>query len=73
MTTKSSAKTCYGYDGLGYTVGDRVELHPGCDLWVQGARYGTVTAVFAGKPHIRLDKLPTKILRVAEDRLRRIE
>ena len=34
----------YGYDGLTIAVGDRVELHPGTDLWMRGARYGTVTA-----------------------------
>jgi hypothetical protein len=33
-----------GYDGNGYSVGDRVELHPGTDLWMRGARYGVVTA-----------------------------
>lgn len=35
----------YGYDGLGYTVGDRVELHPGTDLWMRGARYGSVVGM----------------------------
>jgi hypothetical protein len=28
-----------GYDGKPYTVGDRVELSPGLDLWVRGARF----------------------------------
>jgi hypothetical protein len=37
--------TVYGYDALGYTVGDRVELHPGTDLWMRGARYGTVVGM----------------------------
>jgi hypothetical protein len=32
----------YGYDGNGYSVGDRVELHPGLDWWARGCRYGTV-------------------------------
>jgi hypothetical protein len=31
-----------GYDGKAFTVGDRVEVHPGTDLWMMGARYGTV-------------------------------
>lgn len=34
-----------GYDGQPYTVGDRVELHPGMDLWMRGAKYGTVHSV----------------------------
>ena len=25
-----------------FTAGDRVEIHPNCDLWMQGARYGTI-------------------------------
>lgn len=40
-----------GPDGLGtyddantFAVGDRVEFHPGTDLWMTGARYGTVEA-----------------------------
>ena len=36
---------CHGYDGHGYTVGDRVELHPGTDLWMRGARYGDVVGL----------------------------
>jgi hypothetical protein len=35
----------YGYDGTQIEVGCRVELHPGTDLWMRGARYGTVTAL----------------------------
>lgn len=34
-----------GYDGKAYTVGDRVEIHPGTDLWMMGARYGTVQSI----------------------------
>ena len=34
-----------GYDGSTFTVGDRVEIHPGCDLWMMGARYGTVKSI----------------------------
>ena len=35
----------YGYDGLAYTVGSRVELHPGTDFWMRGARYGVVVGI----------------------------
>lgn len=34
-----------GYDGNGIRKGDRVQLHPATDLWMSGARYGTVTRV----------------------------
>ena len=39
------ANTVVGFDGVTYGVGDRVELHPGTDLWMQGARYGEVVPV----------------------------
>lgn len=32
----------YGYDGHAFTVGHRVEIHPSTDLWMRGARFGTV-------------------------------
>ncbi len=35
----------YGYDGLAYGVGDRVELHPATDMWMRGVRYGTVVGI----------------------------
>ena len=41
MTTE----TLIGYDGVPFTVGDRVEIHPGTDLWVRGARFGTVHSI----------------------------
>jgi hypothetical protein len=56
--------TIYGYDGLGYTVGDRVELHPGADLWMRGARYGVVVGISctpADRVRVRLDKLPGRV------------
>jgi hypothetical protein len=34
-----------GYDGSWFKAGDRVELHPGTDLWMRGARYGIVTRI----------------------------
>ena len=44
MTAMTSANPAglYGYDGNGFAIGDRVELHPGLDWWARGARYGTV-------------------------------
>jgi hypothetical protein len=48
-----------GYDGNGYGVGDRVELHPATDLWMRGARYGVVVGVSLtpkDRVRVKLDK-----------------
>ena len=50
-----------GYDGHGYTIGDRVEIHPGTDLWMRGARFGTVVGMSAtenDRVKVELDKIP---------------
>ena len=44
-----------GYDGSTYTIGDRVEIHPGTDLWMMGARYGTVHSFALGGDRVRVD------------------
>ena len=64
-----------GYDGKLYHVGDRVELHPGCDLWMQGAKYGVVVGQSQTKEDrvkVILDKLPKRKFSCPEDRLRKI-
>lgn len=56
-----TSSTLIGYDDKPYTVGDRVELHPGTDLWMQGARYGTVIgtrSTSADRVRVQLDKFP---------------
>ena len=68
--------TAYGYDGNGYNVGDRVELHPGTDLWMRGVRYGTVERMSLtpeDRVHVRLDKLPHKLYAGPEDCFRRVD
>lgn len=35
-------KDFVGFDGNGYKIGDRVQIHPGTDLWMKGVRYGVV-------------------------------
>jgi hypothetical protein len=65
--------TVYGYDGNGYSIGDRVELHPGCDLWMRGARFGRVVGMSLtpnDKVHVRLDKLPNCKFGAPADRFR---
>jgi hypothetical protein len=42
QTFGESLTTVTGYDGAPYGVGDRVEIHPGTDLWMRGARFGVV-------------------------------
>lgn len=34
-------------------TGDRVELHPATDLWMRGARFGTVKSV--GRKFVRVE------------------
>lgn len=64
-------RTVYGFDGSGIQEGDRVELHPACDLWMMGARFGNVTKLTQRSANVLLDKIPGKVIRVAHDLLRR--
>ena len=38
-----------------FTPGQRVQLHPGLDLWMRGARYGTVKKIGRDRVHVELD------------------
>ena len=68
-----------GYAGIPYEIGDRVELHPGTDLWMFGARYGEVIGT-RSTPNDRvrvllaqcLDNRPNKLFTCSEDTLRKI-
>jgi len=67
--------TAYGFDGSGYNVGDRVEIHPGTDLWMRGARYGTVIGISftpADRVRVEMDKLPGTRVCGHEDTFRRV-
>lgn len=69
-------RTVYGYDANGYSRGDRVELHPGCDLWMRGAKYGTVLAIVDTKRdqvRVELDRFPGRRFSGPADRFRRID
>lgn len=62
-------QTVYGYDGTAYGVGDRVEIHPGTDLWMRGARFGTVVRMSLtpkDRVHVKLDKVSGKVAGTAE-------
>lgn len=68
-------ETVTGFDGNGFTVGDRVELHPGTDLWMRGARFGTVIGIsLTPKDRVRveLDKLPGRKFSGSADTFRAI-
>ena len=59
----------YGYDGVSYALGDRVEIHPGTDYWMRGARYGTVVRVSLtpkDRVHVQLDKVAGAIAGTAD-------
>lgn len=45
------------YQGNTVTVGARVELSPATDLWMMGARFGTVVKVGRTLVHVKLDRL----------------
>jgi len=65
-----------GYDGSGYGIGDRVELHPGTDLWMRGARYGTVigsSLTSADRVRVQLDAMPGRKFAGHADTFRRID
>lgn len=38
-----------------FTVGERVQLHPATDLWMRGARYGSVVKIGRLLVSVRLD------------------
>lgn len=65
-----------GYDGRDYTVGDRVEIHPGTDMWMRGARYGTVVGMSItpnDRVKVELDKLPGRKYSGSGDTFKLIE
>jgi hypothetical protein len=56
---------------MDYRNGDRVELHPGCDAWMQGDRYGEIVDLQEEYAAVLMDK-SGQILRCSYDRLRKI-
>jgi hypothetical protein len=55
---KSRLPELLDYNGKPYQVGDRVEISPHFDLWMRGARFGTVIEWETGtmKIRVRLDR-----------------
>jgi hypothetical protein len=64
-----------GYDGSTFTVGDRVEIHPGTDLWMMGARYGTVRSIVPtseDRVRVEMDRVSGLRLSGPADRFRAV-
>ena len=52
-------------------IGRRVELHPGCDLWMRGAKFGIVKGVKDGVLLVRMDSPRVRQLqRLTPDRVK---
>ena len=67
--------TVTGFDGNGYTIGDRVEIHPGTDLWMRGARFGTVVGMSLtpkDRVHVELDRIPGRKFSGSADTFRAV-
>lgn len=72
MAKKKTKPSWTDYEGNSVGVGSRVELHPGMDLWMRGAKYGTITMSRKGKPCVRMDhKGVRKLVCVIPDNIRR--
>lgn len=64
-----------GYDGKEYRKGDRVELHPGTDMWMRGARFATVigmSATLDDMVKVELDKRPGRKYSGHEETFRKV-
>lgn len=70
------SETVDGYDGSTYTVGDRVEIHPGTDLWMMGARFGTVVGMRStpdDRIHVEMDKMSGRKFSGSADTFRAVQ
>jgi hypothetical protein len=39
-----------------FSIGDRVEVHPATDVWMQGDRFGVVVKIGRAKLTLRMDR-----------------
>jgi len=71
---RENDRIAVGYDGAPYSIGDRVEIHPGTDLWMSGARFGDVVGMvptLQDRVRVTLDKTGAKIWSGPADRFRK--
>jgi hypothetical protein len=60
MTNQHTLKFLRGRDTpatTDFAVGDRVQLHPATDLWMRGARWGTVAGIGRKLVRVHVDAL----------------
>ncbi len=75
----ATATEFVGYDGEPVCVGYRVELHPACDLWMRGAKYGEIVRYDGehdGEPafKVRMDHSQVRrLVRIKASLLRRVK
>jgi len=50
-----------GFEITDFKRGDRIQMHPGTDLWMRGARYGWVLGVGKKNLSVKLDYLKREI------------
>jgi hypothetical protein len=68
--------TPQGYDGSPLRVGDRIELHPATDLWMRGARFGTIVGLSCtpdDRVRVKLDRLPKGTFAGSAETFRRVD
>lgn len=66
------------FEGNELQVGQWIELHPACDLWMRGAKFGTITKIANdnGTPValVRMDHPQVrKLQRITGDLLRQVQ
>lgn len=49
-----------------FTVGQRVQISPSCDLWMRGARYGTVRGIGRRGVRVRVDAIDRDVVFIPE-------
>jgi len=58
----------YGESVADFFPGERVELHPGTDLWMMGARFGSVASL--GRKYVRVALDHGRYVKVLPENLR---
>ena len=64
-----------GYDDAPIAIGDRIELNPGCDLWMRGARYGQLVGTNQTPDDrcvVVLDRIPGRKFSASADTVRKV-